>query len=261
MEEEILKLLFDYSIKGKTSYMAYIDKLVEILVDGMELQNEVNSLEKREKYINNTTVATYERDSKRITICYDNLKSYLTKREEDNSIFNILERRIFLNALVTQIVLHEVMHAVQSKIVSMEKYETDLMKNFIIKMTSKLDYNEDTYNICPKERFAEIDSYKYLYSLLSLVKVFIPTLIDYVKGAIIRNTIRGYDKTNSPTITFAKEAGTKAIEAKFISSYMFHVPHLSFEERAYCGLPLTNEEIQNLYNLYNETEISKSWGI
>ena len=49
MEEEILKLLFDYSIKGKTSDMAYIDKLVEILVDGLELQNEVNILEKRRR--------------------------------------------------------------------------------------------------------------------------------------------------------------------------------------------------------------------
>ena len=118
MELEILKLIYDYSVKGKLVDLKFIDKIIEIVVNRRSLNNYVrnitvtNTLEKQDYGV---VCAAYSPLKKEMVLDYESIQNLLENSSYYDSLLNGLEQIMFKNLIITQIVFHELEHAYQFK--------------------------------------------------------------------------------------------------------------------------------------------------
>lgn len=288
MEEKILELIYNYSKSGRIIDKIYIDTVVDIVVNFMSLNSYVNKInyitdeemKKPEKNcikLTNTTDfadLSYNFESHTIDVYTDNiLKSYARFDK-----INICEGELkyFKTILYTQMILHELEHANQSRIIAEEKnLESKLLSQSIpfsfdtfrtsskeevalnlVKMimaTAQYIYN---YKYAPHERMAEIDSSKKILEIISIDKINLPKSKQYFEDQILKHQIEAYEDTFCPTIKYLSGM-TEVFGKNPLTVFDWYYENeeeclrksielYSFEQRIRFGLPLEEEKKREL---------------
>lgn len=240
MKEQILKLIFDYSNKYRMIDRKYIDSVIDIVVNSMNLNNyvgkidfkngnEPKKIENKKKTISirlaneeNLADLTYNFLNHNITIYMDKIpKIYeeLNKIEIDTN-----EKQYFKTFFYTQRILHELFHANQAKFIKeKDNMESKIIDKFIpkVNITKNQSIDEKTeeitrqifrmalymknYKYDAHERMAEIDSHKLLLSIISLSFIKLPNTKQFFSDNLLKGLIVAYEDTFSPTIKFISE--------------------------------------------------------
>lgn len=235
MKSKLLRLIFDYSKNGKLVDKAYIEKLIELVVDSKDLGDYVKNLAIEENGIAETLdgflLAEYRPNKKLIRVYFEALNRVLEAHDKYQVLFNGFEQIFYKNVFITQIILHELEHANQRKIVEKkDTLESNILKasltvineemlfkllsqGFTVEQVSRYIRAEkrlraENYLILPDERLAEIRSHQEILSTLEPIKEYTPNLIDFEKTNVFENMLRGYSydqgRIISPTLEYMK---------------------------------------------------------
>ncbi len=228
MEEQILRLIYDYSINGlSVADPKFINKLVEIVVNERKLENYVTGIEFSSLTKDEETVvcAGYMPFQKKIVIDFKAIFYTLECQNGKVASFNsLLEQNMFMNLVITQYILHELEHALQTK--KADDKINNLLEVKLIRISFKLEqaiknpkfleyfstiedkiklliYLEnykklyrEFYRFNPTERMAEIYSYKTLIGSLELIKKQIIALYSYENSLLLKKLTAGYSEAS-----------------------------------------------------------------
>jgi len=238
MQFELIRLLFDYSNNNKLVDEKFIDKLLEIIVNKSKLKeyvkdysiiDEINLKNAKPEII----AAEYDINEKKITISKKGVDDALQHGNQYRYKFvgSDIEQCAYMNLIVTQIILHELEHARQQKIITtgndmeakilrqcsnthdrktveklVRKGEIDIISALIYSVETLKQYIKnytDFYIYAPHERLAEIKSFNQIIESLNYIKSYVPRLINFQEACLLERMLMGYDEnTYSPTITF-----------------------------------------------------------
>ena len=272
MKSKLLKLLYEYSANGKLVDGKYIQKLIEIVVDSKGIVDYAGGLIITDKDSRlrdpNSLLAVYYPNRKLIAVYLDAIEEMLKSYNTYQEMFSSTEELFYKNLLVTQVVLHELEHANQRKIMDKEEsLEGDILraslskqdKDITIKLMQagltgkQIDLILETQKtmksegglILPDERLAEIKSHQEIKDTLSEISDEVPNLIEFENASILESKLRGYtfDKGRiiSPTIDYLISTGKWF--NKDSRTCLKNVQSLfSLDERLTYGLPIDNSE-------------------
>lgn len=278
MNEEILKLIYNYSKNNKIIDKEYIEKLVEIYIDYYDVNsyvfNRINYQSVSQD--NQTNIAGYSYNNKTIYI-FTNRFMQEIERKSNLSKYVPINQFVFLkNVELTHIILHELEHVLQAKIMTEKQtIESEILKlSGISKSTeiislklrnSGLDYDlikkvlkcklnkyYEFYNYAPPERLADFNAHKKMVNILSPIQKSIPKIYD---GEVIKMgqiKIKGYMYNNeivSPTRLFLIQQGEEHSLSNFDwydkdtkISLIKSKKNYDEDERMKLGLPIDEKE-------------------
>lgn len=271
--EELIKLIYDYSVSGKLADNEFYYKVIEIVVRKQEtdeylkdvyiIKKEDYKKEKYKKIISAfggayDALAGYEKNEKIIAILKDNLKHqfhYLNYLPFDSET----DRMLFFNLLITKVLLHELEHVNQEKI----KVINNEIEGQILRLVDK-NYGRETrqtYPYNPMERLAEIKAYDEVLKIIEEIKMLSPYLIRFFKQSYDVSLISGYGYEKCrliiPTIKYFELHGKKvpfewysANKYKCLSLTKQSFPFV--DDRLKYGLPISFKE----YDEYNKSKSS-----
>ena len=128
MEEDILKVIYTYSINQKLPDKQFIEQLVEIILKDRSLKEYIKELvfmpNPKEK-LNFTATMGYGAITKKIYIYQENLYIVLKKEMKELNL-NKIEAMFYANFRTAQMLLHEIEHAIQEK--QMDKLPFNIKK-------------------------------------------------------------------------------------------------------------------------------------
>lgn len=283
MQYRLAKLLYDYSINRKTVDEDYIRRVIDTVINGRELVEYVRKYEivktfeiQTNEQKNSNPIATY--DGSCIKISLEGIE-FKIKEAQDTYLHlfpSSLEQYQYINSVITQIILHELEHANQKKIIQTshnmearillysytpsieENIKIGEIDNFIRENKEYIEYLiqklqkkiDEFYIYAPQERLAEIRSHQQLIDILNSLERSPNRVIKFLYVGKIDSMFRGYeDGIISPTIHYLRGIGNGDIleffnwydpdEAKAV---LKSKQNYSLEERLIYGLPITNEE-------------------
>lgn len=235
MESKLLRLIFDYSKNGKLVDKAYLEKLIDLVVDSKGISKYVQNSEivsnATEETMDGILLAEYRPNRKLIRIYSEAMERMLEEHDRYQVLFNGIEQIFYKNVFITQIILHELEHANQRKIIEKDDtLESKILKtsitNIDIDLVSTLlnegftldqilyyirreqTLREEHYLLLPDERLAEIRSHQEIARTLEPIKEYTPNLIEFEKTNILENMLRGYfyneGVITSPTLEYMK---------------------------------------------------------
>ena len=288
MEVEILRLIYDYSVKGKIADSKFIDKIIEIVVTKRNLDDYVQDViftDQLDKSDDMVVFAEYNYFCRKISMDFESVQLLLKHAGKYDPLFNTLEQVMFRNFTITQIILHELEHAhqymqadnnidnsVETKLFR-ESFRLDLVMNrkFLSGEISGSDF--DTYKeLCrqfyvfdPLERLAQINSFRTVVSSIEAIKDCVPGLYEFESAslteAMISGYVEAYEKGSvSPTQFYLFSLGQSSVWSEF-DFYDDNAEKLenklrskyNLGERFKFGLPVSNEEYQKTYSLLLNT--------
>lgn len=203
--ETLLSLIYDYSIKKKILDIKSIKKIITLLIDTKKIHEHILKINIINE--NNKKLASYNNYTKNIEInllCVNNMLKNI-----DNSIIisDEIEKIFYKNLLILQIILHELEHANQEKIILNE--DSQDIEQLILKLSEQIDNNIKIklYEICPEERLAEIKSFKDILDIINPIKKQYHELSEIIKLEEHQRLLRGYHYNNgnfieSPLISY-----------------------------------------------------------
>ena len=281
MDIKILNLLFEYSNSGRLVDGRFIENFVSIILDKEKLNNYVkdiafepfNSQEKN-------SIAGYNYARKKIVIFYERLDSYINGKRVNDAYIPEKEKIFYKNIEICQMLLHELEHANQSKIIDQDNtLESDILKligvgksreiietrlknsgisnniiNIILDNKDKVYYKY--YDFAPHERLAEIKSHESIVEIISPIKNFIPCIYNLENVLILKSKMKGYTLNKeliSPTIYYLKNQGEENNLNKFLwydkdehKCLLLSKKLYKKERRIKLGLPIDRFEHFNL---------------
>ena len=283
MMEEILKLIYDYSSNNKIIDKKYLEKVVSLFVNYYNLHDCFNGFVFKDFHENNAKdIAGYSYKAKTIYIFNNPFNEEVTKKSLIDSCVPINQKILLKNVELTHIILHEIEHIIQAKIMCEKtSTESEILKlsgisksqeiirnrlknqgyseeeiNNIINNKMKMYYKY--YSYAPPERLAEINSFEKMAKILEPIKGSIPKIHQNEIIKMEQNMLKGYKYNNqliSPTSLFLKEQGEEKYLRKFDwfdnnqrLSLKKSKKHYSFSDRIKLGLPIELSE-------YNKEEI------
>lgn len=133
MKSKLLKFLYEYSANGKLVDGKYIQELIEIVVDSKDIVDYAGGLIITDKDSRlrdpNSLLAVYYPNKKLIAVYLDAIEEMQKSFNTYQEMFNSTEELFYKNLLVTQVVLHELEHANQRKIMDKEEsLEGDILR-------------------------------------------------------------------------------------------------------------------------------------
>ena len=226
MEEDVFKLIYDYSVEGKLGNIDFIEKLIEIVVSNKKLEDFLlgdieYGLKPLNKNNDTITVAVYNVPKRNMEIYPSELARFVDMYSRDSQlIFNYDEQIFHRNLLIARVILHELEHVAQNKkynshdidteavlirSVFKPKYEyRDLFEFYnkmIVKGYSESEINEHLidmykkintfYPYNPVERMADIKTFETLYKSFEEVKK-LSTLKNYLLYHYYKSLTDGY---------------------------------------------------------------------
>ncbi len=245
MQEELLKLIYDYAIKVKMPDYSFMEKLINIVKTYDNLDKYILEFELKDEDENDKKIlGNYNGSSKKITVYQLQILKCL---KDKNYNFTILERNFFNCVIFVQVILHEISHAIQYKMIesnnsSLETYilksalanydqeiVTEMFKHgysinqvkIYMELQEKARKNNKkiNYNIAPQERLAQINSYQKLEDILENIKNAIPMLFRYIKLMKYENLLLGYEfsknSISSPTFKYFRDSNDLNRFSKF----------------------------------------------
>lgn len=271
--EELIKLIYDYSVSGKLADNEFYYKVIEMVVRMQETDEYLKDVYiikkedyKKEKYKKVISAfgwaydapAGYEKNEKIIAILEDNLKQQLS----DFIYFPFhteIDRMLFLNLLITKVLLHELEHVNQQKI----KVINNEIEGQILRLVDK-NYGRETrqtYLYNPMERLAENKAYDEVFKIIEEIKILSPYLVRFFKRIHAENLIYGYGYEKCrliiPTIKYFELHGKK-VPFEWYSANKYKCLSLTKEsfpfvnDRLKYGLPISFKE----YHEYNKSKSS-----
>ena len=182
------------------------------------------------------------------------------------SNFTGIEYAMYLNSILSQVILHELEHIVQYKTVltSNDSIEKTLLSSDLSKAKTEEEkkllrkLEKKYYKFEPAERLAQINSYKTLLNALSLRKNEIERLYELEKNLLISETLNAHPEAKKlggcPSFVYLNGVGRKDIweslpfydeeKEKLLENV---TKEYSLEKRLTLGLPITSKEYKNLY--------------
>lgn len=227
MELEILKLIYDYSIKGKLVDSKFIDKLIEIVVSKKSLNDYVRNVRftnKLDKNNNGVSCATYSPLTMEVLLDYESMQIVMENRSYYEPLFGGLEQIMFRNLTITQIILHELEHAYQNKqadnnmdnsierkminasfmleqAMKNPKFLTAILKGEIpskevlIYILQNRELYKQYYELNPTERLAQINSFRIIVNSIEPIKKYIPNLYEFENASLVEEMLSGYSES------------------------------------------------------------------
>lgn len=286
---ELARLFLDYSINKKIINGDYIDKLIEIVVNGKELKEYVKDYKIDNKTIQeNNIIANYDASTKIINLYWKELYNYLKESMEYMYLFTETETHLYLNLIATQIILHEIEHANQLKIMDKENnIESRILKlcefeekseiealikrgkiseveAYLYRIQKMDEYIEKYYKYylyVPHERLAEIKTYQEIIDTLYVIKEHAKNIIKFEESNKLASALRGYNNDSySPTITYlTNQDRIKDLkEFDWYSDNKEETIKLSKEkynlkDRMKYGLPIDEHEHQFVKEIFLDT--------
>ena len=235
IELQLLRLVMDYSLKGKLVDRAYIEKLVDIVVSNKDLHEYVRSLtftDKLDKSPDKVTYGGYNFLRHDVTLDYESLMMFIDNQSYHfDCLFNPTEQIVYRNLIVTQIILHELVHAyqdkkaddksdnsVEAKLLRASFYFSQLCKNpklLELLLRGELSIEEfkkmgalnfelyhQYYDYDPVERMAQAHSYKMVVSMLEPVKKQLPSLYEFENATYGEELLKSYEIRDYVHLTF-----------------------------------------------------------
>lgn len=287
MNEEILRLIYNYSSNGKIADNYFIEKIVNIIVHYEQLNKYINKIE----YIpiNNfdkSSVAGYKYSEKKVIIFYKELNNYINMKKSTDVLVSQNEQLFYKNIEIVDCILHELEHAKQSKIMENDNtLESDILKltgvgksrelialqlkkiglssisinNFL---EEKLNNYYKYYDFAPHERLAEINSHSKMTDILYPIKNLVPNIYNLENILIVRSKLMGYTLNNkliSPTMLYLMGQGEENNLKKFPwydnewnKCLFLSKINYNKDTRIRLGLPIDNFEYSGLNRRYNK---------
>lgn len=290
MKTEILKLLCDYSKNYKIVDSAFVDKLITIVATNRELNKFVkkvviqNHLESSIE--TKLQLATYERYACKMSIGIADLQAYaiVSETEIDAQLDSTFEKLLYVNFKITEVICHELEHALQFKTKHSDRQDSDailtricyaicspkiilslLMKGSSLKQIS--DYLTDNtnnyiknYDIDPLERMAEIKTLRFIREIIEPIKEKVPNLYQIKFNDVITEYIKGYEQTSSTIISPTWKYLQKMQHGNDLQKFSFYnqnnevmqkklFKQHNLTERLIYGFPITEDEYQNIRKL------------
>lgn len=244
MIENLLSLIYNYSINAKLIDEEYIEKFIDIVVNSKMLDKYVCDLQilAPEDRLPKGCVSAYNYTYKTIYVDFNNTNKYLIGPDKYQILFDKDEQTFYKNSLISQAILHELEHANQYKLIDNEesleakilKFGRHNIKNSEMDDLVKKGYSikdianyilkrqivyRDFYLESPLERLAEIKSHQDMIILLSNIKEIVPNLLDFEQATKIEALLCGFNyeegKIISPTAFYLKKMGEEQALKEF----------------------------------------------
>jgi len=250
--ETLLSLIYDYSINKKILDIKSIEKIIILLIDTKKIHEHILRINIINE--NNKKLASYYNYTKHIEINSLCINNMLTNIDNSIIITDEVEKIFYKNLLILQIILHELEHANQEKII-LNKEVQDI-EQLILIFSEQVDNNIKIklYEICPEERLAEIKSFKDILDIINPIKKQYYELSEIIKIEELQRLLRGYHYNNSnfvdsPLISYFSKGNKIEVLNNFnwynkdinicLSSTILEYKLL---ERLKYGLPIETEE-------------------
>jgi len=290
MKDELMKLKIARALcnntknNTKTLDIRFIDEILDIAIDGKKLNDYVKSYEVNVSELKDN-IAEYNGETKKITVYEKSMcERLLVDLVNTTTCYDVndFEKELLINSFIAQVLLHEVEHANQKRIIENENgLESSILKLCEFEISPKTEilfekggydslleklhiaarlfkykvlYNE-LYDYAPHERLAEIKSNQEIVDSLSFID---RNNIVMRKREIrkLKSVLSGYDDTFSPTITYlSKQANEKLKQFDWYSDSEEETIKLSKEkynlkDRMKFGLPIDKKEKQFVKEIY-----------
>lgn len=287
MNEQILKLIYDYSNNGKLADKNFIEQIVKIVCEYENISKYIKNIEfKPINSQDNSSIAGYNYKEKKIILFYEQLNKYLNTKKSSDVFISSSEKIFYKNVEIVDSILHELEHAKQSKVMetesnlessilkitgvgkSRELFEAQLRKmgygNALVNifLEEKMKNYYKYYNFAPHERLAEINAHSKMADIIYPIKNFIPNIYKLENIFIVRNKLKGYTLDNkliSPTVYYLRNQNEEVNLNKFswydknedkclvLSKNLYNT-----EKRINLGLPIDSIEYSRLNRDYNK---------
>ena len=261
MNEEILKLLYNYSINSKYADQDFYDELLIIFSKYNSLSEYLMQIKIDNKI---KDLGIYDYKSKTIKI---NNIEVLNNSDQEIELLSLrnIDEFFLLNIEAILTVLHEFEHVYQSFIVDRRVFNLEeqliyyglafsnasiLAKFFGTKYTKEeLNYLYDlTYEFNPIERLADINSYKNILQIINYENKINNRIKFLLKYLYEKNKLSGYkiiqSKIECPSYLYFKKLN-KLADIKNIS---FNSSNNSLNYRLSLGIEITEEEFNETKN-------------
>lgn len=254
MELEILKLIYDYSVNRKIGDQKFIDKLIEIVVRGRNLDSyvrEVTFVNTSDSDESGIVCASYGLLTRNISVNYESVKTVLEMQEYYDCLFNSFEQIMSRNLMVAQFILHELEHAYQNKQADSDldnSIETKLIKavftveqaiknpglwskllearinpkEFVVYIRQRRELYKQYYILDPSERFAQVNSFSTLEKSLKEIKDYIPSLYEFICASLLEEELRGFEESWNDGICPTQVYLSKIRQDKIWSEFDFY---------------------------------------
>lgn len=288
MELELIKLIYDYSVKMKLFDLNLAEKIIEIFVSKKDLRNYVKNLritDRLQMLDSDIVCASYSPSTKEVSIDYKALQIILENRSVYECLFSSFEQIMFKNFLITQILLHELEHANQHKILNMNPHDSIEKKLLSASLFYQIPKNEKTiemiasgeltkdnivtymsdmyakyYVFDPSERLAQIKSFEIIVSAVEQIKQYVPNLHEFESASVMQEMLKGYQESfdcgqRCPTEAFLHYTGQEKIlsELDFYSDNRKNDDDYSLQKRLTYGLPISFGEYERTDNWLKST--------
>jgi len=226
MEMDIIKLVYDYSRRGKYVDLEFIHKLINIVVSYRSLNSYVRSIKVKETLEDeyNEFCAAYSPFEKSILLNYSYVHLILENGTRYDDLFQNYELIMYKNLIIAQILLHELEHANQHNIVDKKgnnTIECDLIRasfyleqalknpkfyesiikdnisvaDIIIYIKNHRELYKQYYRMNPTERMAQVNSYNTIVKSIEPVKEYFPALYEFKKACLVEQMLQGYEES------------------------------------------------------------------
>ena len=240
--EDILKIIYDKSKTNKILDLKDIEKILDQLIIEKQLNEYISNIKVQQ--IGSKNLASYSNYTNRITI-YSNVIDLMIQNINKQLISaDELSKTLYKNLSILQVIMHEVEHANQEKIIC----SNNTLESYILKLSELVDNAPELYEFKPEERFAEIKSFNEILSLLTILNNKELKINELIKIVILQRLLRGYhyknQKVTTPLVTYfekgkkpklLKPLGLDKNNKKVISVY-------NLNERFKYGFPITTNE-------------------
>lgn len=258
--EDILETIYNRSFDKKILDVKTIEDIMMILIYEKKLDKYISYMEVISE--NNHKAASYCNYMKKITINSKCIEYILNDINKNVLISNDFEKIFYQNLSILQILLHELEHANQDKLIN-DNNEIDL-ETSILKIAEKVDTNlkAQLYEICPEERLAEIKSFNEICHTILPIRDKLSDLFDVIKIEELQRLLRGYHYNDgsfieSPLIHFINKSNNQNALYTFNwydSNVANCLKNVTFKymlyERLKYGLPISiNEYAYSMHEL------------
>lgn len=204
--EYIFKIIYDKAKKGKVISEDDIYNILSLIISKKDLSSYIQNMNVQS--IRSNYLASYCGEERRITVYTNTIDRMLKEIESDLIDLDDFGKRMYENLSILQVILHEVEHANQKRLVSSNTPESLLIRSAYL-----VDYdsdNETLYETCPIERLAEIKSYREIESMIK-EEAIDKDLEELIVAEKTRRELLGYhyqkDIVSIPLYTYFSEGG------------------------------------------------------
>lgn len=239
--EDIFKIIYDLSKNKNVLDYRSIEKILDILVSKKNLNEYIHNINVQS--VRSNGLASYSIDTKKIIVYSNTIDRLKNSIEHQIVLTDDFVKKIYINFLILRVILHEVEHANQQKMLN--NYDFNSLETLIIKLSYLIVMNKNNldvlYECSPEERFADIKSICEVSSLINYLNTKNVILDELLELEELRSFLRGYHYKNShleiPIIKYFSIGKKENVLNLFDLSL-----DNKLRERLYYGFPITVSE-------------------